>query len=449
MEEIMKIFKSHLIAMMTLIAILFTMTLDAQAYSVKQQWARMSATCGETLTTGQGVTLKDADGYAYKADANDAALRPAVGVVGMGCSSGGTVEIIVQGILTGWTGLAESTPGFLSETAGALTQSAPAYSQQIAVAISATDYYVNAQNYFSTASLTALGADVTITGTTPTLTLGDGDDEDAVAIIDGQGADDFYIGFDTTDDDLHIGYGTTPGTQSAISITDSATPGVTVINAFSVNGDTTIGDAVTDDITITAAILGATPLVLDGTTDDTNELTIGLLDDPSADKTVKIPSLTDATVMISSLVTNDIDVANSVWAVSNGLAFGGATGADGFETKLSPTDPAADATITVPNVTGLMGVISTATHDYAAGAADWTLSATELQASHITATNANGAVNAILGSCTAGRIYTITNGTGQTITLKVTGQTGGTVANAKSAAYMCNGTDVVEVFEQP
>jgi hypothetical protein len=508
----MKKFSNRMLGAMLIVmmAVIFMTATFSDAYYVKQQWARISATCGETITTGQVVTLLDADGYAYKADANDATLRPAVGVAGKGCTSGGSVEIIVQGIFSGWTGLTESAPGFLSETAGAITQVAPSYSQQIGAAISTTDYFVNCQNYFDTSSLTALGADVTITGATPSLTIGDSDDEDTYLIFDGQAGDDFYIAFDTADDDLNIGYGgateAAAGTQTAIEITDSATPAVTIPNAFAANGTTTLGDAVTDSITITGAIQGS--IVLDGTTDDENEVTLSLLDDPSADKAVKLPSKNAATIMISTLTTNDVDVANSIWGISNGLAmggatggdgfelqlkpmgdpaadkyilfpvltnaasmistlttndvnvansvwgvsngiaFGGATGANGFETTLSPTDPASDATITIPNKTGTMSVISTSTHDYGAGHADWDISAAEAQASHYTMSNADQAVNAILPSCTAGKFYTITNGSGQTVTFKVTGQTGGSIASAKSAVYMCNGTDVLEVWEQ-
>jgi hypothetical protein len=136
----------------------------ASAAAVDQQWARFGATCGETITTGQAVVILDADGLAYKADANDATLRPAVGVAGKGCATDGSVEIITQGIFSGYASLSESAPVYLSETAGALTQSAPSYAQQLGVAISATQYYINPQNYLDTSALTALGV---LTGATP------------------------------------------------------------------------------------------------------------------------------------------------------------------------------------------------------------------------------------------------------------------------------------------
>lgn len=65
---------------------------------------------------------------------------------------------------------------------------------------------------------------------------------------------------------------------------------------------------------------------------------------------------TNAALMYSTLTTNAIDVANSVWGISNGMAFGGATGGDGFETTLTPVDPTADRTITLPNLTGVVAL---------------------------------------------------------------------------------------------
>ena len=52
------------------------------------------------------------------------------------------------------------------------------------------------------------------------------------------------------------------------------------------NGSSTLGDAVTDGLTITAAVQGATPIVLDGSTDDASELTFGVTD-PSTDFTAQ------------------------------------------------------------------------------------------------------------------------------------------------------------------
>ena len=70
--------------------------------------------------------------------------------------------------------------------------------------------------------------DVTITGITPTLTIGDGGTEDNTLRFDGNTTEgNFQICTDVTDGDLHFGSGTITeacGSQSAFAITDSATP---------------------------------------------------------------------------------------------------------------------------------------------------------------------------------------------------------------------------------
>ena len=88
-------------------------------------------------------------------------------------------------------------------------------------------------------------------------------------------------------------------------------------------------------------------------------------------------------------------------------------------------------------------------HDYGGAAADWNLSVQENLADYILVSNANGAVNAILPSCVDGHTYTVLNTSGQILTFKVTGQTGGTIANGKLAVYSAGATDVFEVWEQP
>lgn len=99
---------------------------------------------------------------------------------------------------------------------------------------------------------------------------------------------------------------------------------------------------------------------------------------------------------------------------------------------------------------GIFGSVAscTATKNYGNAHADWTLTAAEARCGFITTSNADGGVNAILASCEAGRLYLIYNNTGQTLTFKVTGQTGGTIANGKYALYACHATDVIEIFEQ-
>jgi hypothetical protein len=70
-----------------------------------------------------------------------------------------------------------------------------------------------------TGAVTA-AAGITMTGTTPTLTIGDAGAEDTKIVFDGN-AQDYYVGLDDTDDDLKIGLGSTVGTTPAITIDEN------------------------------------------------------------------------------------------------------------------------------------------------------------------------------------------------------------------------------------
>ena len=61
---------------------------------------------------------------------------------------------------------------------------------------------------------------LTIAGTTPTLTVGDAGAEDAKIIFDGN-AQDFHIGLDDTADDLVIGLGSTLGTTTHMAFDET------------------------------------------------------------------------------------------------------------------------------------------------------------------------------------------------------------------------------------
>lgn len=97
----------------------------------KQKFVRFSATAGETLAIGDVVCIKNADGKAWKADADSSTLRPAVGVIDKGGAADATVEIVVEGILAGQTELSEGYRLFLSETGGAMTTTGPTNAQTV------------------------------------------------------------------------------------------------------------------------------------------------------------------------------------------------------------------------------------------------------------------------------------------------------------------------------
>lgn len=101
--------------------------------------------------------------------------------------------------------------------------------------------------------------------------------------------------------------------------------------------------------------------VFEGTTADAYESTISATD-PTADQTFKIPNVAAGTyaLFMSTLATNGLDAANSLWGASNGLVFEGAT-ADAFETTIAPSDVTADRTITTPNASGTVTLAQAST----------------------------------------------------------------------------------------
>ena len=62
---------------------------------------------------------------------------------------------------------------------------------------------------------------MSLKGTTPTLTIGDGGEEDTKLVFDGN-AKDFYVGLDDSADKLVIGEGSTVGTNNILTITDDS-----------------------------------------------------------------------------------------------------------------------------------------------------------------------------------------------------------------------------------
>ena len=94
----------------------------------------------------------------------------------------------------------------------------------------------------------APSAGVVIGGTTPTLVIGDGGEEDNKIVFDGHsGGQDYYIGLDDTDDDLKIGLGNAVGSNTAITLNGDAN--VTMAGNLTVSGDLTVdGDTVTVNV---------------------------------------------------------------------------------------------------------------------------------------------------------------------------------------------------------
>jgi hypothetical protein len=135
--------------MLILMMIMFSVTSAFGAAAWKQKTTRFAATAGELLATGDVVAIKGSDGKAYKAMADQSTLRPAVGAIGKGGAAASTVEIVVEGIITGMTALSPGARIFLANSPGGLTATAPTNNQVIgwvlpgaASAATSTTYYV-------------------------------------------------------------------------------------------------------------------------------------------------------------------------------------------------------------------------------------------------------------------------------------------------------------------
>lgn len=255
-----------LLLLFALCSLLFAQ--GADAYYVKQQWVRVSAVCGETITVGQMVAIADADGYAYKADANVSTLRPAIGIAGKGCVATGKVEIVVVGIVSGWTSLSEGTEGYLSETPGAVTQSAPTWNQQVGVALNTTDYLINCKNYLDTSALTTLGV---LAGASP-------------LSFEGATANDYETTVAVTD----------PTADRTVTVPDAG--GTVMLSSLATNG----ADAAN-------AVTGASNgLVFEGATANDYETTIAPTD-PTADRTITLPDATGTVALRTGEVTTATD----------------------------------------------------------------------------------------------------------------------------------------------
>lgn len=93
---------------------------------------------------------------------------------------------------------------------------------------------------------------------------------------------------------------------------------------------------------------------------------------------------------------------------------------------------------------GLIFNGKTASHSYAAGHADWTLTGEENECSILRITSADQAVNAI-ATPTKGKLFLVYNGCGYAVTVKASGQSGVSCANGVLTWLLANvgGTDFI------
>ena len=113
------------------------------AVALQRVESRFGCVAGAALTEGDILMMKS-DGKCYKADADDSALRPAIGVAGFTAASAANVSVVTRGQVGGLSSLTKGSLVYLSTTAGGTTQTMPtAYSQPVGKAISATQYVID------------------------------------------------------------------------------------------------------------------------------------------------------------------------------------------------------------------------------------------------------------------------------------------------------------------
>ncbi len=105
--------------------------------------------------------------------------------------------------------------------------------------------------------------------TQSSIKIGDGTSKDAVVFFDGD-SQDYYVGEDDSDNALKIGSGSSVGTNAYITVLSSGNVGIgttspsttlevngsgLISTDFTVNGNTTLGDASSDSVTINASTM--------------------------------------------------------------------------------------------------------------------------------------------------------------------------------------------------
>lgn len=132
----------------------FAIVTPAQAVFIQRALDGFSCTTGEAVTEAQIIMMKS-DGLCYKADADDATLRPALGVAATKAASGASLRVLTRGQVGGASALTKGAAVYLSTTAGGTTQTQPtAFSQPIGRAISATQYVIDVQRSRQIKSIT-------------------------------------------------------------------------------------------------------------------------------------------------------------------------------------------------------------------------------------------------------------------------------------------------------
>ena len=105
----------------------------------------------------------------------------------------------------------------------------------------------------------------------------------------------------------------------------------------------------TGTFTLTNKTIGSTGLFFEGATPDDYE-TLLTVTDPTADRTITLPNVTGTVI-----TTGNLSDITDIGVFTGSITIEGAT-PDGFETTLAVTDPSADRTITFPNLDGTVAL---------------------------------------------------------------------------------------------
>jgi len=165
---------------------------------------------------------------------------------------------------------------------------------------------------------------LTISGSTPTLTIGDAGAEDTKIVFDGN-AQDFYMGLDDSADDLVIGLGSAVGTTPAIEIDENQDIKFAQSIGVGQAASSTTGDIAAQ----TMSLLGTTPTLTlgDGGEEDVAIKFNGVKDfyianDDSADKLVIGEGSTVGTNNILTITDDTVTLGDGA-AADTALVFDG------------------------------------------------------------------------------------------------------------------------------
>jgi hypothetical protein len=166
------------------------------------------------------------------------------------------------------------------------------------------------------------------------------------------------FGYNTTTNQLKIGDGTTDWENLDYLISDAGLD--TSLGDYIEILEKGAADGVAELDASSNLLIPGNSIIIEGSTIDEYELTVTATD-PTADRTITLPDSSGTVVLADTsgnvIVTGNLTVQGTTTtidsttiAITNSFVFEGT--ANDFETTLTVTDPTADRTITLPDVTG-------------------------------------------------------------------------------------------------